>query len=101
MKTLKRKVAMIALFLLLVTTPAISGQGWYLLVPYYSGAEPLGDWVHVSAYDTAKECEQSRLNWVKNNSDHFNDNEATSGKMIAVWSRCVASDDPRLVKGGK
>ncbi len=102
------------------------GRGWYLLMPHDEKGrvlvdQPLPKWKHIGSYDTAEACEadkalrfrletrvyESALDdfWRASRAgasraelkDKQWSVENTGMLWEAVsWSRCVASDDPRL-----
>ena len=92
---------------LLLTSPALAGQGWYLLYPnldlmkFAPNADwsQLKDWSQGGAYDTAEQCEQNRFQWIqraKKEDAKVPKKDQVKELTIATSSRCIASDDPRL-----
>jgi hypothetical protein len=49
---------------------------------------PLRKWNHAASYNTAQECEVGK----------FKALDAKGNGSVFVTSKCIASDDPRLVK---
>ena len=73
--------------------------GWYALVPPLGGSNaPLAAWEHFRSFDTARECEELMLSYVRGL-------ETTGDAAPRAWKaqvsrvRCIESSDPRL--GGK
>ncbi|HKX04382.1 MAG TPA: retropepsin-like aspartic protease [Methylomirabilota bacterium] len=111
-------VASIALFVLALATTASAGPGWYLLrplplpgnpgdwIPLEFDLTPLSHWQRIKAYDTADACEagkeaylqdairKSALNAVRDGETP----EDVSYFVRAIFSQCIASDDPRLIQ---
>jgi hypothetical protein len=54
--------------------------------------EPLKKWAQYGAFDTAKECESKRVYLIKDAEKR----DDLLDKTSANFSRCIASDDPRL-----
>jgi hypothetical protein len=110
----------IGFFLLLFAAhPAWAEQGWYLIVPpptsgnniriftfseereflvgEFNKNAPLPKWIQLKSFDSAKECEEYKINKMHFWIDGFNEEtgEAKIREHIEA-SRCIASDDPRL-----
>lgn len=82
---------------------ALALVGWYLLLPPLSttveelraGDVPsLAKWRQWWAFDTAKECEHERVQQAESSKTEGN----VKASEAFFWSRCIASDDPRLIK---
>jgi hypothetical protein len=88
MTTLRNAITWALLSGLLLITPAIGGQGWYLvLMPEGSRSTS-----QIRAYDTARECEKMRR-------EIISICKAVGRKDCAQMEKqslCVASDDPRI-----
>jgi hypothetical protein len=104
-KAKARKSVWITLALAATLFPraAPAGQGWYLLEPPIRShvvlAAPLHMWTHVSAFDTAKDCEASlgeRGTRAAQDSHDPSQQFRRAAIEAAVAGRCIASDDPRL-----
>jgi hypothetical protein len=73
--------------------------GWYLMTPPPIGEAPrrvdanapISKWLVVGSFDTAEQCETSRL-------DLQNDypNDPTAVALAKQSLKCIATDDPRL-----
>ncbi len=81
---------------------ALALVGWYLMIPPVGDTStPLARWVHVGSYDTATECETTRL---KLANDTLKGTPAPNGLTrtqtidLATDSQCIETDDPRLAK---
>lgn len=65
--------------------------GWYALVPPAADlAAPLAKWEHFRSFDTAKECEEMMLEYVRKLQ------KADVWYRQAERVRCLESSDPRL-----
>jgi hypothetical protein len=101
--TMRRIILLVAL---LFAASAYAGHGWYLLTPpkipgvmEFDEKAPLERWEHHGAFDSAEDCERNLDVWRARAMDQFKldgsiENKYLSG--LAIFSRCIASDDPRL-----
>jgi hypothetical protein len=78
---------------------ALALVGWYLIVAppqsfkdhkYYEA--PLGQWTHKATFDSEFECNQER----SKGCHHFENGETIGLEGPLCYSKCIASDDPRL-----
>jgi hypothetical protein len=77
---------------------ALALIGWYLLVPLRENDNsaklradvPLGDWVYVSSFDTAKECREAGAKEAQ-----LYAKDPLEADEYETW-QCISSDDPRL-----
>src|SRR5262249_20232241 len=107
------KRIILSVSLALLAGPAFAGQGWYLLGPpndssFVYPRAPLKHWDQVGAFDTTKDCEQARSTWrirAKEDYERVKDDMRIDGTIrlndrlrheAMEFSRCIASDDPRL-----
>ncbi len=87
---------------------ALASIGWYLMIPPLDNSQkprtdlPLSQYWQDSSYDSARECEEAKLQLQrfhldrsKKNVDHMHEFYYGMFESIAQGS-CVASDDPRL-----
>lgn len=85
---------------------ALALVGWYLMYPPMTPSNqsltdrPLAEWKSGASFDTAKDCEATRLR-VKKSAKDFKD--ATEGDAVfrnlaenIDSAQCVSTDDPRL-----
>ncbi len=87
---------------------ALALVGWYLMVPPLVGdpfhidhAAPLSEWKIKSSYDTAEQCEATRIRKSNELGAKLNGRtiESGSGAMMDMplgYAQCIATDDPRL-----
>jgi hypothetical protein len=109
---------LLAAALVLTTAANASAGGWYLIWPYEEGETgrftlnlPLSQWYTDGVFDTAKECKAAREAAIDNEAKSwcappgtFDDPTLAADykrncDLFTRWvgfSRCVASDDPRL-----
>jgi len=87
MTTLRNAITWALLSGLLLTTPAIGGQGWYLV--YIREGRVTSQ---IRAYDTARDCEKVRMMTL----DICKEIGRKDCAQIEKESFCLASDDPRL-----
>jgi hypothetical protein len=85
-------------FLLAMPIPS-SAQGWYMLTPpvergtfVVNEATPLPQWRPSRLYESARECEEIRANWVA----AVKRFEGSLRRARALGTRCIAATDPRL-----
>lgn len=71
----------------------VSALGWYLLSMGAADENKIKDWKHVASFDTAQECE-TRRSEVISRAEKRKDTEAVTYNTF--YTRCIASDDPRL-----
>jgi hypothetical protein len=100
---MRRAILLVTLFFVI---PAFAGQGWYLLSPpktpgvmEFDEKALLERWKHHSAFDSAEECERNLNGWRARAWDQFKLADSIENKYLseaAIFSRCIASDDPRL-----
>ena len=100
---MRRAIVLAALFLAI---PAFAGQGWYLLSPpkiprvmEFDEKAPLERWEQHRAFDSAEDCERKLDGWRARAMDRFKLDGSIENKYLigsAIFSRCIASDDPRL-----
>ena len=100
---MRRAILLVALFFAI---PAFAGQGWYLLSPpkipgvmEFDEKAPLERWEHHGAFDSAEDCERDLNGWRARAMDRFKVVGTIENKYLsesAIFSRCIASDDPRL-----
>jgi len=100
---MRRAIVLVALFF---AAPAYTGQGWYLLSPpkipgvmEFDEQAPLMRWEQRRAFDSAEDCERHLDDWRGRAMDRFKLNGSIENKYsigLAIFSRCIASDDPRL-----
>lgn len=65
--------------------------GWYALVPPLAALNAqLAQWEHFRAFDTAKECEETMIDYVRKLP------KDTAWFLQAERVRCIESQDPRL-----
>ena len=84
---------------------ALALIGWYLMVPVHKKAAlegPSGSWKVTSAHDSAADCEAVRAQGIEDlktevRNEPGNDN-ARVALGIALYSECIATNDPRLAK---
>ena len=77
---------------------ALALAGWYLLVPPRESENsaklrydvPLGEWVYVNSFDTAKECTDDAVK-----EEQLREKDPLEADQYASW-QCIATDDPRL-----
>ena len=77
---------------------ALALVGWYLLVPLRENENsaklrydvPLGEWVYVDSFDTAKECTDDAVK-----EQQLREKDPLEADQYASW-QCIATDDPRL-----
>ena len=77
---------------------ALALVGWYLLVPLRENENsaklrqdvPLGEWVYVYSFHTAKECTDDAVN-----EEQLRAKDPLEADQYASW-QCIATDDPRL-----
>jgi hypothetical protein len=96
----------ILLVALLFAIPEFASQGWYLLSPpkipgamEFDEKAPLARWEHHGAFDSAEDCERNLNGWRARAMDRFKLVDRVENKYLsesAIFSRCIASDDPRL-----
>lgn len=68
--------------------------GWYALVPPVGNlTAPLQQWEHFRSFDTAKECEEMMLEYVRKLPQ---DGAAAAWYRQAERVRCIDTADPRL-----
>ncbi len=113
------RVALVWCFSWVAISPAavVAGAGWYLLEPpaqprISKGEEkifaitdaPLSQWEHVRSYDKAADCEKAKKDRSASALRDTEDKQYADQKdtfillyIEASNSRCVASDDPRLL----
>ena len=76
---------------------------WYLLMPPGDPTAPLAAWTQSGAYDTAKACEDSRTQLMREPARMAREAPTMDKAFLdtlmtaIIGSRCVASTDPRLV----
>jgi hypothetical protein len=79
---------------------ALTLVGWYLLAaPAGNSSAPLSTWIQEGAFDTAAECETTKLQAIETKcaaSVPQKDCKALHDTMAN--SDCFATDDPRLAK---
>jgi hypothetical protein len=94
----------------LLVPSLVRAGGWYLLHPVAGrdadGKErvwadtPVSSWEQEGAYATAEECEAKRLKLSREGQPYLARRPLPEGWSLwasyADWSRCIASDDPRL-----
>ena len=100
---MRRAIVLVALFF---AAPVYTGQGWYLLSPpkipgvmEFDEKAALERWEHHGAFDSAEDCERNLNGWRARAMDRFKLNGSIENKYLiglAIFSRCIASDDPRL-----
>ena len=86
---------------------ALALVGWYLMIPPLNDDNkpmtnlPLSSWWQHQAFDSAQECEDSKLPYITK----YGGNLKKESKVAAYWNGmiasvaqglCIASDDPRL-----
>jgi hypothetical protein len=101
--TMRGAILLVALFFVI---PAFAGQGWYLLSPpkipgvmEFDEKAPLQRGEHHSAFDSAENCKRNLNGWRARAMDRFKLVDSIENKYLsesAIFSRCIASDDPRL-----
>ena len=76
---------------------ALAAVGWYLMVPPRENDNsaklrivPLGEWVYVDSFDTAKECRDAGLK-----EEQVYAKDPLEADEYDTWE-CIATDDPRL-----
>jgi hypothetical protein len=84
---------------------ALALLGWYLMVPI-PGNDPIPDpassfskWVNIHSFDSAKQCEDGRLNIIRvgaGGGPQLMGYPEQEVKKVLLLSQCIASDDPRL-----
>jgi hypothetical protein len=95
-------LATLAVLLFAMPVP-VSAQGWYMLtppvvvrgVPVVNETAPLPQWRPSRVYESARECEEIRLQWVIS-VKRF---EGSLRRTRALNTRCIAATDPRLTSG--
>jgi hypothetical protein len=100
---MRRAILLVALFFAI---PAFAAQGWYLLSPPkipgvmdFDEKAPLERWQHHGAFDSAEDCEWNLNGWRARAMHQFKLVDSIENKYLiesAIFSRCIASDDPRL-----
>jgi len=93
-----RFTVLLAAGLLAMPVPG-NAQGWYMLTPpvvrgsaTLNEAAPLPRWRPSPLYESARECEQIRSNWVA----AVKRFESSLRRARALGARCMAATDPRL-----
>lgn len=101
--------ALIAVLLLSVAGFTSAAEGWYLLVPplqfdkapHVLDSRPLSEWLEVDAFDSADACTASQVAYIKVEAREARIKTPLLGPFYgydqAMSSRCIASDDPRLL----
>jgi hypothetical protein len=78
----------------------IAIAGWYLMIPHYPHLhEPINQQHYFDSYDTAEQCKKDKeyYYYYAGNLDLPKDEVGTE-QAEWLYSSCIASDDPRLVK---
>lgn len=78
---------------------ALALVGWYLMMPPHTETKvlfnaPLKDWVSQGAFDSAEECDNTRVQ-----AKHImlaNSSLTDDERKAVERAQCVATDDPRL-----
>jgi len=80
---------------------ALAMVGWYLMVPpvlesnKLDTTAPLAIWSILRGFDEASDGESYRDHLVKQ--VNLNGKKLNWGDLLIIKSRCIASDDPRLI----
>jgi hypothetical protein len=83
-------------------TAELALVGWYLMSPPPAGDPkygylvhaPLSEFISEGAFETLKECEAAQQVFFKTWGDPAHPD--SSQTLMAVYTTCIASDDPRL-----
>ncbi len=93
----------VSLLVAALATPAVAGQGWYLLAPpleregkRFMIEAPLSRYRQLGAFDSAAECEKVRVTSAPRSLKQSTPAEKALAEDLDTFTRCIATNDPRL-----